>query len=48
MARSAEGTRVSVSVALLLPEFGSDVGEDTVAVLETVPVADPEMVPVTV
>ena len=48
--RSAVGTNVSVSVAVLLPGVGSTVppGRATVAVFDRVPVAAAEIVPVTV
>lgn len=47
---SADGTRVSVSVALLLPGVGSVTlpGAVTVAVLLRLPVADEAMLPVAV
>jgi hypothetical protein len=50
IARSASGVSVSVSVAVLLPATGSGMpaGAWTVAVLERVPVAAGETVPLTV
>src|SRR5262245_28434955 len=50
MARSAVRTRVSVSVAELLPGVGSGTpgGADTVAVFDSVPVAETLIVPSTV
>ena len=47
-ARSADGVSVSVSVALLLAGVGSVTDELTLAVLLKLPVADGEMVAVTV
>ena len=48
IAISARGVSVSVSVAELLPGCGSATELDTVAVLERVPVAAAEIVPVAV
>jgi hypothetical protein len=46
--RSADGARVSVSVAELFPSFSSEIALDTVAVLTRLPVAPGSMVHVAV